>query len=603
MVQGLPQKIKNILLFCLRHWPGIFAALCAAVLVVAPLAAFPFVARDAYHGINIAHFGDDEHYYLTRMEEALEGHALGQPILAEGKGAQDPTFSYVELAIAFPLRLVGIAHLDATALLNTLNAIGVFVVVLLMYAFMFSLSGDGFLAAALALFAVCGYSIVYNKGLFYSDFDIYGRSLWPWASSIPFFAFLIALYKSVVIRTGKMALVAAAVLFGVLFYVYFYAWTFALALLCALVLMYLLAREWRRFLEVCIVGAGGLLIGAFNVTRLLVFYATPTGKQLAFFLNQQHSHAAVFSKIGFVAAIIVGLFSLYAWKRRDKSEFPVLLFLWAVICAGWIALDQQVLSGRLVQYGHYYWYFIVPLSIMVIGYCVYKFLPARFRFVLPTTLVVLALLNSSVGQYRSFSTTYDSKIREQTYAPLLSKLNTLPTGTVFTGSGGDVFEFLITIYTQDNLYWMPAAELHVFPIDRLKETLLVYLSLNPIARKDPAIFLSKELAAGVFDQYTGIYRELEAYRSGLDYSSYQLRTATVARDPVLAPLRIELLAELAQQYRATFLQKGAARTLLQKEGVAYVLWDKRQYPDWDLSPLQPLALLATSTDLALYALR
>ena len=93
-----------------RHWGALAAASAMALIVASPLIAFPLYAGDAYNGINILHFGNDQHYYLTRGKEALEGHSLGQPFLAEGKEAQDPTFSYADMVVLAPARILGLSE-------------------------------------------------------------------------------------------------------------------------------------------------------------------------------------------------------------------------------------------------------------------------------------------------------------------------------------------------------------------------------------------------------------------------------------------------------------------------------------------------------------
>src|SRR5258708_3789556 len=91
-----------------RHFAAIIIALGLALLVAAPLIAFPIATGNEYRGINIAHISD-EYFYLTRGKEALEGHGLGQPMLAEGKDASDETFSYAERILVSPLRILGIS--------------------------------------------------------------------------------------------------------------------------------------------------------------------------------------------------------------------------------------------------------------------------------------------------------------------------------------------------------------------------------------------------------------------------------------------------------------------------------------------------------------
>lgn len=591
-------SILRMLSSCLRrHWVAIIAAFCITLLVQAPLIAFPYAAGDKYQGVNIAHFGNDEHYYLSRAAEVAEGHSLGQPFLAQGKDGPDSTFSSAERIVLFPGMLFGsVNHGNVVAYMNVANAVGVFVVFLLLYSLAFFLSGSRLFALGTALFCIGGYSIVYNKTLFYTDFNVYGRSMFPYASSIPFLGSLVLLWQAYTKDNARLA-VASGALAGLLCYIYFFGWTFAFACVGSLILFAIVMRSYGALRIGLAALATATVVGAPALWMLFSFFTSPAGKQMSYFLLSSHGHVPVMSLLGFATAVL--FIPYFYWNRGDKNA----LFVAMIILAGWIALDQQLLTGRYVQYGHYYWYFVVPLSILVGSYMLWTLLPKRYRWVLPTAFMLLALINTAGGQYRSFSSTFEQKLREQDFAPALAALRQQPSGTVFMGASGDTYPFLISIYTDDDLYWLPAADLFPFPPGRLEEALLMNISMDKNARSAPSDFLRNELAAGTEDTYTNLYTTLEGSRSGLDYYEYGNREQHAAQDPVLALLREELLSELSRTYHDRFSERGAARDTLENEGVRYVLWDKRQYPDWDLSPLQPLTLLATSTDLALYALR
>lgn len=590
--------VLHMLASCLRrHWIAVVMAFCITALVQAPLIAFPYAAGERYQGINIAHFGNDEHYYLSRAAEVAEGHSLGQPFLAQGKDGPDPTFSYAERAVLSPGMLFrSVNHENVVAYMNVANAIGVFVVFLLLYSLAFLISGSRLFALGAALFCIGGYSIVYNKTLFYNDFNVYGRSMFPYASSIPFLGSLILLWQGYVKGDVRFA-VASGALAGLLCYIYFFGWTFAFACIGTLIALSLMTRAYDALRIGLAAFATAVVVGAPAIWMLFSFFASQAGERMSYFLLSSHGRVPIMSLLGLATG---ALFIPYLYRNRgDKNA----LFVAMIILAGWIALDQQLLTGRYVQYGHYYWYFVVPLSILVGSYMLWKLLPERYRWVLPAALILLALVNTAGGQYRSFSSTFEQKLREQDFAPVLAALRQKPSGTVFMGASGDTYPFLIPIYTDDDLYWLSAAALFPFPSGRLEEALLMNIYMEKDARSHPSDFLRDELNNGGEDTYTNLYTTLEGWRSGLDYYDYGKREQHATKDPVLAPLREELLSELSRVYRDRFSDRGAARRILEGNGVKYILWDKRQYPDWDLTPLQPLALIATSTDLALYELQ
>ena len=204
-----------------EHSLIIILGLLLTLLIEAPLLVFPFVSKN-YQGINIPHFSTDSHFYLSRAKEALEGRKLGNVFLREGKNEQDAFFMYNERVLTAPIRFLGLAdRINVVILYNIYNFIGVFILILLAYFFVWQLSGNKLLSAVAAVFAIGGYHIVYRQ-FFYNDFNIYGRPMYPYISSLAFFAYLnfLALW----LKTQRFAYKALSATFlGLLFYIYVFA--------------------------------------------------------------------------------------------------------------------------------------------------------------------------------------------------------------------------------------------------------------------------------------------------------------------------------------------------------------------------------------------
>ncbi|MBI4087902.1 hypothetical protein HY418_00755, partial [Candidatus Kaiserbacteria bacterium] len=359
------------------------------LLVEAPLIAFPLYAGDEYRGVNIAHFGNDEHHYLTRVKEVLEGHNLGQMYLAEGKDLPDSFQSNIEQIMFSPVRALGLGDsVDVVTAVNILNAVGIFVVLALMYILVYILSGDILLSLTCAVFAVGGYFLIENKTIlhtilrehrfFYTDFNIYGRSMFPYAAQIPFLAFLIFTYRAATAtfqRFSRETIVPyaytllAGLTFGFLFYDYLYGWTFALAFCGALFLASVIFRKWSAAIVAVAIGIIGLLIGSFKLVSMYELFTSPLGDQFSYFFLAINSHVPIMSM---TSLAVVLLFAVYAYVRRDDKN---LFYIFALILTGLVALEQQILTGRAVQYGHFYWYFVVPISIIVGIYMTTRLLP------------------------------------------------------------------------------------------------------------------------------------------------------------------------------------------------------------------------------------
>ena len=586
------------------------------LLVEAPIIAFPFYAGDVYKGINIAPFGNDELYYLSRGKAVLEGHPLGQPFISGVGEVPDSFMSNVEYVYMAPLRALGLApYIDVPTLYNILNTIGVFVLLLLIYLFVYMLSESALLAAAAAIFAIGGYYwveygtvirlILTGSPIFQSAPNIFGRSTDPYTALIPFFGFLICTYRALMQEVSMFSfknvwsfrfVIGAGVLFGVLFYDYFYAWTFALAVLGSLTLTALLWRGWIGALPSMVIGGTGVILGSYQMYGLYHLYTSNAGHQITYFLKSAYSHAPIQSTTGLA---MLALFFVYWYLRRDdKNNF----FILGIILAGWVALEQQVITGRVVEYGHYYWYFVVPLSIIVAIYMlvrlisVYSISWARFACIL---LIAGAFINTIGGQYKSFFVSVPEHLRQQDFAPIMARLQQLPEGVVLGDPGGQSTASLVTVYTKDTSYFNYIGVVNVFPMERYREALLVYLYLNRDSRSDPVAYLKNALHMTASTNYTAMYEDLEGYYADIPLQSY--RAAFPRVDPLILAAREKFLPEIGEEYRSLARSQKHVRDMLWERGVRYILWDERQYPEWDASVLAPLTVLATSTDITLYS--
>ncbi len=565
------------------------------LLIFAPLIAFPYVLGEDYKGININWFGTDSHFYLSRGQEVLEGHKLGNSLLREGKDGQDPYFTISEYILLTPVKLLGLADkVNVVTLYNTYNFIGVFILIILVYFFVWQLSGSKLLSITAALFAIGGYSLVYNKALFYRDFNVYARVIYPFFSSLILFIYLNFLVKSLKSEKLKFQIFAGLV-FSLLFYIYFYAWSFALALGACMLLVLLLMKDFKNVKKILFISATGLLFGAYNLFQLFSSLGSAGGKQQAYFLLLAYGRAPIFSKIGFITLIIFAVY--WFFQKRDKS-MPLVL---SIILAGWVALNQQIITGRMLQYGHYYFYFIVPMSIIVSLYMIWQIIKyEKLRKYLFMLLIAVVFINAMGGQYLSFIYTYDLKKYEQNFRPIINALNSDKTpGVILAGQEN---EYLFTIYTPHDLFWHGAATIYNAPIKRVKDAIFVYTYLGKNSRNNFKGFIEQMMAKNKSSAYAydkGNYMSYEGYTLGYYYYDYLKKLA--ARDPELLAKREKLLTDLAAEYENLIKDNGQGiKNLLKDYGVNYIVWDKNKPLGWDLTFLGRLDELANFNNIYLY---
>lgn len=592
-MKNILNKIKNIIT---EHRLIIAGSLLLTILIFAPLLAFPYVIADKYQGININWFGTDAHFYLTRGKEVLDGHGLGSPLLREGKNDADIYHSYSEYILLAPIKLLGLTKkVDIVTLYNTYNFIGVFFLICLIYFFVWQLSRKKLLAIAAALFAIGGYSIIYRKTLFYNDLNIYARVIYPFVSSIVLFLYLNSLVKSWKSIELKYKILAG-VFFGLSFYVYFYAWSFILALNGCLFLIFLFKKDFSRLKKIIFISGLGLALGAYNLSQLYLWAISESGKQMAYFMWSSYGRIPIFSKIGFITLMI---FAVYYYKRRDDKNSP---FILAVILSGWVALNQQIITGRILQYGHYYWYFIVPLSIIVNLYMIWHLIKnENLKKYLFLILICLVFINTAGGQYKSFFTWLEIKKQEQNYRPIIDFLNRDEKPGVILASLED--EYLFTVYTPHDLFWHGSANFNNVPIQRFEDVLFTYYYLNREARDNFKGYLEKtgEDRSARGSYYKSLFRNIDGYWSGYDYYTY--RDKIVAGDKILSEKRVGLIDELSKEYSEMIVKDKGIDKLLKKYGVNYLVWDKNKRPEWDITVVSGLKQVYSYHNIYVYELK
>ena len=267
--------------------------------------------------------------------------------------------------------------------------------------------------------------------------------------------------------------------------------------------------------------------------------------------------------------------------------------------AGWIALNQQIFSGHVIQYGHYYWFFIVPTSIILSIYMIWSLLKNdRWRIICSVALVLIVFVNSGIGQYRATFTYLDSKKDEQRYRPILTVLQKEQTSSVVMAPD-NASGLLITIYTSHDLLWNGTALVYNTPLERMEETLVWYLYLNKESRSTPRPYLEQALAnSGNASESKMLYVAIEGLTSGWDSHVYDAKV--LSKDFSLFDHRRQLLDRVEKNYHRITADPQYVTSFLEKYGVSYIVWDKVFNPEWDLTIFPRLQLLVQSERVGLY---
>ena len=381
-------------------------------------------------------------------------------------------------------------------------------------------------------------------------------------------------------------LILAALSFGLLFYIYLYAWSYILAINLILGGLYLIKRDTGRFKRVALITFWGLAAGSYNLYNIYSALHSEIGRRLLYFFGASYGRTPAFDMINFAPLLLFAAFIYVSRKSgEEKAEreenWPVVL---ALILGGWAVMNQQIITGRVLQPAHYYDVFLAPMAIIVSLYMLSRVF--SFKKVILIFLLIAVYANTAIGQYMAALTVYDLKIYRQNYRPLIDVLNKNKDAGVILTAGDDA-GYLFTVYTSYDLFWsQPFSAINV-PIKRIKDALYVYAYLNRETKLNPEMPCCGD-----------IYKTLEGFTSGLTARDYSRKL--IQNDPEILRGREQLLSELNREYSEISRRKEGVKDLLKSYGIDYIVHDRNLYPEWDLSVLAGLQQIAVSNDIYLY---
>lgn len=588
-----------------------------AFIIILPQILFPFLAGNEYKGINYGNYGVDDIGYYQKGKEILEGNRLGNPALHIGKNNTDPHRVYIDYILIKPLNLLGLGdNLNIVVLHIFITAIGVVVLIWLVAFLMEKFTGNRFFSIATACFLVGGYNLLLfapiRSSPFSSLFNIYGRPTMPILSSVVFFIFLIFLYRAIANKKHVDMLIAGCV-FGLMFYIYLFAWTFVLTTLGFLFFWYMFSRDWERFKIIIFIGLIGVFIGSYYLVQVYLSFDSVIGKQLSFIQSAKGRTFLPISKLSILS--FVGLISVvWSMKKKRNKIPPEIPFLFSLALSGLVVINQQLITNMSVQPMHYFFYFVIPLSIIICFYSFFHILKAlnktRILRALVPIVLILAIFSSAREHVKATYDTFEMKMYAQQYGPIMEELKKdKDRGVVLISD-----EFLghaVTIYTHHDLYWGDAYS-YFTPVDYMKDAIFVYAYINTEARDNFKSFVSsgfenkkndlpynyEEALQGDIAAVT--YPKVSAFYSGYEDGSFYNYLLGIGDKEAVAK-KEEILNIFTNEYNL-LVEDGEDKVLdlLKDNKVNYILWDKKQSPNWDLSFFPSLQEIASSGNIVLY---
>lgn len=458
-----------------NHLWGIVFALLVGLVTVLPQLIFIGSLGDKYQGLYMMK-ADAEPYYLARIHQAYKGEIGTNPFISEYNKIVPPaTLSLAESVLAIPGMVLG---LSVPTLALVYKFLWPFLTCLLVYVLFWRITKSRSWSVVASVAVLLGHSLLYTTDLphllsldttypGFWGFTVQARPVNPQFSSFFFFLYLNVFLVAVREMKFKWYFYLAIIL-GWSFYVYLYLSTFILAFGLVTAVIYLLRRNLKVFFCVSSSIVGGLVVGGYFFYNLSKVLNHPYYQDFATAQKLILSHRPILSLAGclVLAAFLIYFFGRGRLFRVEKTETD---FFWlGLLLTAFVVINQQVITGHLLQEGHYHWYFNVPIFILVICYLA-SVLLSRFdkiRAVIQAFIIAVSFGSAGLIGWSSYSYWHDQVSVDQRYMPLMHWLEsgTSPGSVVFANPA---ISSLIPIYTFDDVVWDEMATNYLLPKQRL----------------------------------------------------------------------------------------------------------------------------------------
>ncbi|KND48425.1 MAG: hypothetical protein AB200_01700 [Parcubacteria bacterium C7867-005] len=447
------QKIKNNKLV-------LIIALLVSLLVVSPHLIFLQKTGPAFQGVYQS-FSDDEVYYQARIAEVLRGNwSIGNPYIKEHQA--DPFLQppVAEWIVAILVWITGLS-------VPVVTIIGDVFFVFFGFLFLFIIFKRITKKKTL--------SLVYTSIFFLLFVSTFGRPVSPQVTIFFLFAGLLLIYDiyfgqdGVGSRKRNLHLFFGLVV-GLSLFISPYYWTTLLVLYG----LTSLSKKALWFLPTFL--PLGFLYGVFTLRSS--DFSGYTDAMARFGLFNSHFPGSYTSIVLGLLTLIILLFARKILSQKDW--WLSLCFVASIFILNW----QNIITGQVIQFSSHY-LLVTILFILFVLAIIHKTLIDKMfdrRIFSAGVVLLIVLFFVQLGEFEGLcNSTFHQKISSdlQEKKEVFDWLNqNTPKDSVVLTLGGD-FDFLLPVYTHNNVYYNLYATLSVMPDSETENRWLLQNLFNP----------------------------------------------------------------------------------------------------------------------------
>lgn len=578
--------MTKIIMLIRSHYLAVVCFFLVGAFSIAPqFLAIKSLGGD-YRGIPFFYVNDNI-YYTAKIQEILDGYGwVSSPYFFEYKNLPSLILPIGEYFYAIPAFVLRLSAAETAVLFNgfLLPAVLFFLVYLLVRRVTNATDFRGKLnAVAAGLLVILSLDLPALKVVWaivsdqykYAAYLSWVRPVNPITGAILLFCFLLLLWA--LINSSNRRRIYIGIAAGMVLSLmvgYFFSWGTAASVWAAFMLLFLLKKDWSVARAIFFAGLLGFILLLPYFFRTFSFISSEREVVEASY-GVSFTHQPVFNKILTLALLIYlsTFFYEYLSKKKigEKHGGPVWWFCLSLILGGFIALNQQIVTGMTVWYYHFSQYTATLAIVAALAPLYLVFRTKTPKIVLVANfLIILIFLTYGTAVAATYKYGIEGMRELQKYRMVFDWLrdNGEKDCVVLVKEiKEERFALLIPAFTQCNVYMTISSGLSSMPLEHARHNFMIWLTLHGATAENIEQFLSENFKSlGV--QYTKNWKE---NLSGVHDEKFKEITKQVAAE-YRAFLDKDFLTEL-RKYRIDYLlsEESLSATLIERFGFTRLL--------------------------------
>lgn len=536
---------------------------------LAPHILFRWNLGEEYKGIYMMQTAN-EIEYLGRMEELQEGHIVLGSV---------PYFEYKNSPAILPPNLfdflfVGISILFGVSLASVVVGSKFFLpplLFLLVYFFIHHLTSgkeswtNKVNAIAGALFVLFGYDLIdyrtiflYAKGIIApTSFLLWTRPTNPISGALFLYAFLLVVWRlNNSSKKKTLWIFCGATLFALMIMSYFFSWGIALSILGALIVINIFRGRYQFARELLYIICLGAIISLPYWYNVWIASLSPWYADAALRNGILFGHDLMLNKF-LIVGLAIFIITSQALKVQHEEWWWFCLTFFG---AGFLALNQQVITGQTIWPFHFVQY-TIPLAVTALFVTFYNGFFGKRLYIWMIIATAIMAVSFSFGVYTQISAYHDGYSRYkplQIYGEAFQWLNQNASTPCVVLSPDYFFTQGLFAFTRCDDY-ISGFNVFIVPFDRIYHNYMVHLRLAGVSADNIENYLNEnpnELLGALYS-IGGLYR-------GQSFPPYQDIKKRLPDD--YKKFMQQDFRRLLEKYRIDYVAlDGAASEKLKKE--------------------------------------